>query len=194
MGLFDDLIKGVRDSLRNDVNELLKDDTDKLPDNPEMDTHSGAIGKKAIIHDPFFDHVSNHYIFKSKMSRLSNQTLKDTSVRDWLVSAIIQARIDTMLRFARPQHKQFEMGFRVFKRNKVDNITPEERKEIAALESFIYHCGRTDKVPPDDRMLFGEFLKLTTRDALTFGHIAIEKVLTRNGGLHRFRPLTAESV
>src|SRR5690606_14189489 len=28
----------------------------------------------------------------------------------------------------------------------------------------------------------------------TFGHVAIEKVLTRNGGLHRFRPLPSESV
>jgi hypothetical protein len=43
-------------------------------------------------------------------------------------------------------------------------------------------------------MLFSDFLKLCARDALTFGHIALEKVKTKRGGLHRFRLLPAESV
>jgi hypothetical protein len=40
---------------------------------------------------------------------------------------------------------------------------------IANLEDFIYNCGRKDKTPPGEEMLFGEFLKLSVRDALTFG-------------------------
>jgi hypothetical protein len=43
-------------------------------------------------------------------------------------------------------------------------------------------------------MLFGEFLKMIVRDALTFGNVAIEKVKTRRGALHRFRPVPAESI
>jgi len=37
-------------------------------------------------------------------------------------------------------------------------------------------------------------LKLCTRDALTFGYLGIEKILTRKGAVHRFRPLPAETL
>jgi len=195
MGFFDDITKGIRDSLKGDIDDLLKADSDLLPDNPEaQSSNKGAIGQKAIVDDPYFDQVHQHFIFKNKMSRISNKTLKDTSVRDWLISAIIQARIDTILRFARPQREKFDMGFKIVKKESNENLTKEEREEISNLEDFIYNCGRKEKTPPGEEMLFGEFLKLTTRDALTFGHVAVEKVLTRNGGLHRFRPLPAESV
>ena len=194
MGFFDNLTKSIRESLQGDVDGLMKADANLVPDNPEQpNTHQGAIGGRAVINDPYFDQASQHFIFKNKMTRLSNKTLKDTSIRDWVVSAIIQARIDTMLRFSRPQRKQFDMGFKIQKKDQTD-ITPQEREEMSNLEDFIYHCGRKDKVPPGEEMLFGEFLKLTTRDAVTFGHIAVEKILTRKGGLHRFRPLPGESV
>jgi len=195
MGFFDDLTKSLRDALQGDVDNLMKGDADSLPEVPqETPVNQGTIGQKAIIDDPFFDQVHQHFIFRNKLSRISNKTLKDVSVRDWVVSAIIQARVDTMLRFARPQRKNLEMGFKIQKKDKHSDLTKEDRKIIADLEDFIYNCGRKDKVPPGEEMLFGEFLKLCTRDALTFGHIAIEKVLTRKNALHRFRPLPSESV
>jgi hypothetical protein len=86
------------------------------------------------------------------------------------------------------------MGFRVIKRDGTEDFTEADREEIAQLEDFIYNCGRTKNTPMEDRMYFGEFIKLIVRDALTFGHVAIEKVLTRKQALHRFRPLPAESV
>lgn len=198
MGFFDDLIKGIRNSLIKDIGELSKGDGDSIPDVPQkMTENSGSYGQKAIIDDPFFDQVHQHFIFRNKLSRISNKTLKDVSVRDWVVSATIQARCDTMLRFARPQRKQFEMGYKFQKKkngDKSDDLTPEDRRIIADLEDYIYHCGRKDKVPPGEEMNFGEFLKLCTRDAITFGHVATEKVLTRRGGLHRFRPVPAEAM
>jgi hypothetical protein len=195
MGFFDDLTKSIRDSLRGDIDDLLKADADALPDTGNQEQlKDGGIGQKAIIDDPFFDQVHQHFIFKNKMSRISNKTLKDTSIRDWLVGSIIQTRADTMLMFAQPQRKQFETGFRIRKQDGSDKLTEAEKKEIANIEDFILKCGRAKGTPPGEEMTFGEFLKLTTRDALTFGHIAVEKVLTRNGGLHRFRPLPSESM
>lgn len=195
MGFFDNLTKSLRDALQGDVDNLMKGDADSLPEIPQdTPVNQGTIGQKAIIDDPFFDQVHQHFIFRNKLSRISNKTLKDVSVRDWVVSAIIQARVDTMLRFARPQRKNLDMGFKIQKKDKHGDLTAEDRKIIADLEDFIYNCGRKDKVPPGEEMLFGEFLKLCTRDALTFGNIAIEKVLTRKKALHRFRPLPSESV
>lgn len=201
MAIWDDWFKSTEE-LQSEIDEMLikAEDTmpempsDKVPDeNQSFGSEADKIGRKAILEDPYFEHLSQSVVFRHKMSRLSNKTLKDVSVRDWLVSAIIQVRADTLLRFSRISHDKFKMGFRVTKKDDKSEITDEEQQEIANLEHFIYNCGRTEGTPTEDRMLFGEFLKLTARDALTFGHVAVEKVKTRAKGLHRFRPIPAES-
>ncbi len=213
MAWYDDWIKN---RIRGEVDELLKADGvsleqevpaaasapsnmvtgaytgDVLPDVPEQNVN-GTVGRKALIDDPYFEQFGNNVNFKHKLSRITNKSLKEVSIRDWLVSSIIQARVDTLLRFSRPEHRRHEMGFRFVKKDHNAEYSTEEMQEIQALEDFMYHCGRQDGTPAEDRMLFGEFLKLTVRDALTFGHVAIEKVKTRKGGLHRFRPLPAEN-
>lgn len=203
MGFFDDLTKGIKDGLKGQIDDLMKADgltgfvpnADAVPENKmEEQSNKGAVGQNAIVDDPYFDQVHQHFIFKNKLSRISNKTLKDTSIRDWLVSAIIQARVDTMLRFSRPQRKMFDMGFVIQKKNDKENLTRAEKEEIANLTDFIYNCGRKDNTPPGEEMLLGEFLKLITRDALTFGHVSIEKVRTRGNSLHRFRPVPSESM
>ena len=203
MGIFDDWLKK---RVQNEINDLLKADGvtapsgspasgDLVPDSPEQGHDADQqIGRKAIVDDPYFDMMGTQVNFKHKLTRISNKTLKEVSVRDWLVSAIIQCRVDTLLRFSRPEHRRLEMGFRLVKKDHLTHYSQEEREEIAAVEDFLYNCGRKENTPGDDKMLFGEFLKLIGRDALTFGHVAIEKVKTRRGGLHRFRPIPAESV
>jgi len=203
MAWYDDWLKN---RIKNQIDDLIKSDEvsapspskvesgDKLPMKPEE--HHDAdkqIGRKGLIDDPYFDYASRNVIFKQKMSRLTHRMLKDVSLRDWLVSTIIQHRADTMLRFSRPEHRKFEMGFRIVKRDDSAEYSEEDKVNIARLEDFMYNCGRRDGTPQDDVMLFGEFLKSICRDALTFGHVAIEKIKTRGGGLHRFRPLPAES-
>jgi hypothetical protein len=168
---------------------------DVLPDIPEKDHDAKKhLGRKAFTDDPYFDLIGSQVNYKFKLTRISNKTLKEVSVRDWLISAIIQCRVDTLLTFSRPEHRRFEKGFRIIKRDAESHYTDEEKEEIANIEDFVYHCGRKEGTPADDKRLFGEFLKCTARDALTFGHVAIEKVKTRAGGLHRFRPLPAESI
>ena len=218
MAWYDDWLKN---SIKGEINELLKADGvsspnasdagpnknpkvpggevgahigDLLPDVAEQNDASKQIGRRAIIDDPYFENMSSQLNYKTKMSRLSNRSLKEVSVRDWLVSAIIQARVDTLLRFSRPEHRRFEMGYRFVKKDHNAEYSKEELQEVASLEDFIYHCGRKDGTPVEDRMNFGEFLKLVTRDAVTFGHVAVEKVKTRKGGLHRFRPLPSENM
>jgi len=194
MGMIDDwLKKGVKKELE----ELNKDaDPDALPENRDTmpDDDALEIGRKAILTDPFYSQQSSQTLFKFRLSRLSNKTLKDVSLRDWLVSAIIQNRTDLLLRFSRPQVKKFDYGFRIIKRDITDEVTEAENKEIENIQAFIYHCGRLENTPDDDKMLFGEFLKMIVRDALTFGNITVEKIKTRRGALHRFRPVPAESV
>ena len=194
MGLFDKLTDPLRKKLEEEIESLVKSEADSLPQKPqEMADTASAVGSKAIIDDPFFDNVSQQYIQRTKMSRVSNKMLKEVSMRDWLVSSIVQCRADTLLRFSRPEHRRFEMGYQFVKRDKHSDVTDADRAEMAKLEDFIYHCGRTDHVPNGQQMLFGEFLKLIVRDAITIGYVAIEKVLTNKGSMHRFRPVPAET-
>lgn len=204
----------IKNQLKQGITELMKADgidldaggntadnvpgiADNVPDknsDPASQVGGADVGRKAIIDDPYFEQLSQHVIYKGKMSRLTNRTLKDVSLRDWLVSCIMQCRVDTLLRFGRPEHRKFEPGFKVVKKNPLEEYTDEDREMIRNLEDFIYHCGRSENTPKDDQMTFSDFLKVAARDALTYGHIAIEKVKTRKGGLHRFRLLPGESV
>ena len=199
MAIWDNLFGNTK----NDIDELLSKgaNPDAVPEiavnTPRNASDLGGeedVGRKAIITDPFFAQQSSQTLYRNKVTRLSNRTLKDVSLRDWLVSAIIQNRTDTLIRFSRPQLKKFDMGFRIVKRDEHEDYTEADKQEINNLQAFIYNCGRLEDTPADDKMLFGEFIKLIVRDALTFGHIGVEKIKTRKGSLHRFRPVPAENL
>lgn len=198
MSWIDDIKNKVAESLIKDIDQLSKSDGDKAPDvssNEQRPQEGELVGSKALLTDPFYDHaVNSYFLSKSKISKIANRTLKEISMRDWLVNAILQIRCDTMLRFSRPQAKKFDMGYTFTKRNHSEHVSNDDISNIRMLEDYIYHCGRQDGTPRGEEMLFGEFLKLITWDALTFGHVALEKVLTRKGGLHRFRPLPSETM
>ena len=196
MSWFEDLKKSVQDRLKDDIEQMTKADADKLPEKTQQDTpDSNLVRGKAILTDPYFEQASNNYFLsKNKLSRISNRTLRDMSQRDWLVSTILQIRADTVLRFSRKPERKYDMGFRVVKTNQHEPLTEEDIQNIKMLESYIYNCGRTENTPKGQEMLLGEFLKLIVRDGLTFGYVAVEKVLTRTGSLHRFRPLPAETM
>jgi hypothetical protein len=187
-------LEKFRQWLKNDIEDMQKADGDELITKPEMAESHPDIGRKSLLEDPYYDQFSQHTLFKHKRSRLSNKLLKDMSIRDWTTSTIIQTRCDTLLSFSRRQVKRFDMGFRVQKKDRREDVSDKEAEEIQIIEDFIYNCGKKRYTPKDDHMLLGEFLKLTLRDALTFGQVAIEKVKNRKGTLQRFRPVPAEQV
>ncbi len=198
MSKFEDLVKSrIKGWLMKD-DIVMSSPADTLPESGNKDSldanNNENIGKKMLVDDPMFDMTNRNNIYKMKPSRITVKTLKDLSLRDWLISTIIQTRIDTLARFTRVQNSKFEPGFKVIKRDGNTEVTDEEIKEIQALEDFILHCGRREKTPIEDQLSFSDFIKVSVRDALTYGHVAIEKVKTKGGGLHRFRPLPGESV
>jgi len=189
MAWLNDLLKS---RIRETLDEVEKDKESLEPE--KTPKASDVVGAKSIIEDPFYEYYTRQNFFKQKTSRLSNTMLKTVSLRDWLVSSILQIRVDTMCMFGKVQEDIFETGFKIEKKNRTEQYTEEEINEIKFLESFIYHCGDPEVTPMDERKTFDTFLKLLTRDALTFGYVAIEKVFTRGGRLCRLRPLPAENV
>jgi len=203
MGWIEDLKKSITDSIKSDISREMEDmnkmtweDSANQDKNAKVENKEDLIQGKAIITDPYYDQASSgFFLTKGKTNRIANKTLRDITIRDWLVSTILQIRGDTVLRFSRPLEKKYDMGFKFIKVDRgSEELTDEDKQNIKALESFIQNCGRLEGTPRGEEMSFGDFVKLTTADALTFGHVAVEKVLTRTGSLHRFRPLTAETV
>jgi hypothetical protein len=190
MSIFDTLKK----KLMEDIDNIVKTDTVSDVEVLEKSNKEDIIGK-AILTDPYFDRVASTFsITKNRPTRLTNRTLRDISVKDWLVNTILQIRCDTLLRFSRRQERRFEMGFRVIMKNPAEKVTEQDKKNMFDIEEYILKCGRTDSVPIGQEMSFGEFLKLTTWDALSIGYIGVEKINTMGGALHRFRPLPAETL
>ena len=123
MSWYDDWLKN---RIQGEINDLMKADTlsepsdvpdgkassaDSLPESQEQIDASKEIGRKSVIDDPYFDHFAQQNTYKLRMSRLTNRTLKEVSMRDWLISSIIQCRVDTLLQFSRPNHDRHKMGF-----------------------------------------------------------------------------------
>lgn len=199
MSFLEEIKKAIADSIKKDIESLSLNNANNAPDReqgPQLgQDQSELISGKALLTDPFYDQQgNNHFLTKNKISRISARTLREISMRDWLVNTILQIRCDTVLRFSRPQQKKYDMGFKVVKADTNAPLTQEDIDNIKILEDYIYHCGRTDGTPRGQEMLFSEFLKLITWDALTHGHVAIEKILTRKKSLHRFRPLPSETI
>jgi len=170
--------------------------TNKIPEKKDGEP-SENVARKAVLSDPLFDfHMNNtNYLAKNKITSISNRTLREITIKDWLISTIISMRCSTAVRFSRLQDQRFDMGFRILKKNIQDKpLTQEDVEVIKSLENFILNCGRTKDTPIHDKLSFTDFMSLIIRDILTYGNIAVEKVLTKNGGLHRFRPVPAESV
>lgn len=195
MGWIEDLKKSIVDSIKDDVAKMTWSEGDQsAPKEAKPEEKAELIQSKAILTDPYYDQTSSgFFLTKGKTNRITNKTLRDITIRDWLVNTILQIRGDTVLRFSRPQDKKYDMGFRFLKTDNSE-LSDEDKKNIKLLQDFVTNCGRSEGTPKGEEMGFGDFVKLITADALTFGHVAVEKVLTHSGGLHRFRPLTAETV
>jgi hypothetical protein len=184
MGMLDDLSKKL-----DQVNNGLKSG-DGLP----LESNSGSLtGRKAFITDPYLEVSSSQGSYRSKFTRLSNRMLREASMRDTIISAVIRHRRTQIEAFCNIPHTRFDTGFSWLRRDGRD-LEDGDMEEISKLASWMYHCGDVSQTPQDDRSTMATQLGMLCQDALTFGHIAIEKVRDKIGGLQRFRHVAGESI
>lgn len=134
--------------------------------------------------------------YKPKYSHISNKVLKAISLRDPVVAAIIQARVVQVSNLAIPQRTKYDMGFKFEARDKNLKIQADsiEQQEIEWLNEYIMNTGLTTDRFPQEKLSFGDFLKMMVRDRMTYGSFAIEKVPDQMGRLHHFLPVPTETV
>lgn len=185
MNPFDIFIKPLEVTLEKTANDLIT----QAPPPPVQ-----PVGGKALLEDPYFDTYQTNSYFKVKTTGLSNKTLKEISLKNWLVSSIIQARIDQIKPYGQLRIDRFSKGFYLKYKDNDKPIDPQDQDEIKDLSEFLLKCGYTEQRPKENAFSLTDLFALTLRDALTFGHVGIEKVLTAGRTLHHLRPLPAESI
>jgi hypothetical protein len=161
-----------------------------LPVEPDTDQMTG---RKSFLSDPFLEVSSTQGAYRAKFTRLSNRMLRETALRDTIISSVIRHRRTQVESFCSIPHTRFDTGFTWIRRDGKDT-EDADHAEISNMATWLYHCGDLAKTPPDDRTTMATQFGMMCQDALTFGHISMEKVRDKLGGLQRFRHVSGESV
>lgn len=174
------------------IDELKKSqETQTENDLLKAERSDGTIGRKGLIMDPFTQDFQSAGLFKQRVSYLSPAILKQVSRRDPIVAAVIDTRASQVASACKKQANRFDLGFKFQPKNKEIEADADE---ISKAEEFILNCGYKDDRPEEDKLTFDQFGYMFTRDIMVYGHAAVEKILRRDGQLHSFLPLPAETI
>lgn len=181
---------GILDSLDKKLDQL--NDTIRVGDGADGGG-SKLIGRRAFLTDPYLEVASSAGSYRVRYTRLSTRMLRESAMRDSIVSSIIRHRRTQVEAHCAIPHTRFDTGF-TFARRDGAELTSDDHDNLNILTHYMYYCGMQEQTPIDDRSTLGTELGMVVQDALTFGHVAIEKVRDKLGGLQRFRHVPAESV
>ncbi len=93
------------------------------------------------------------------------------SVRNTVVGAIIQTRVNQVSTFSQPAtYTKDGVGFEIKLRDPKATPTPEQRQRALAIENFIENCGYDYN--PEGK--FDMLLRKIVRDSLTFDQLTFE--------------------
>jgi hypothetical protein len=122
---------------------------------------------------------------------------------DDLVNQILQARSNIMSSFGRPRTSRFAIGYELQDINTPDPDRSEEaveaeQKKIEQMKELLWNCGKQG-LEEDWSPNLSQFIKMITRDGLTFGRFAVEFIPEKDHatgvkGLHSFRAVDAGTI
>jgi phage portal protein BeeE len=151
---------------------------------------------RAMFHDPYS--VMDWGGWRQRPSALTYETLRQMSISNTVIAAIIKLRTDQVSAFCRPQQGQYDRGYRVIlrdRRDKQKGMSTGEQKEAEAIERFLETTGLLlPNEKPSDRDSFRSFAKKATRDTLTYDQWCWEKIRDRRGRPSKFIALPSESI
>jgi len=151
---------------------------------------------RAMFHDPYS--VMDWGGWRQRPSALTYDTLRQMSISNTVIAAIVKLRTDQVSAFCKPQQGQYDRGYRVVlrdRRDKKKGMTKAEQKEAEAIERFLETTGLLlPDEKPGDRDSFRAFSKKATRDVLTYDQWCWEKIRDRKGRPSKFIALPSESI
>lgn len=117
--------------------------------------------------------------YKDKPSSLSYNILYQMSVKNSVVSAVLNTRINQVSTFTKPARFSTDgVGFQIRLRDPKVVPTSDQQEVMTALELFLENCGFTDASDRDD---FDTFIRKLVRDSLTYDQMCFEIVPDRKG-------------
>ena len=207
MGLIDD-IRGATGAAMGAVGDYLaKGGTEAFPTDIPMSQMQDALVKgglaepteekpRGLFHDPYS--VMDWGGWRQRPSILTYDTLRQMTISNTVIAAIIQTRINQVAQFAVPQQGPYDKGYRVILRDRRDKnkaMTKAQQNKATEIERMLETTGY---LLPDeksyDRDSFRTFLKKIVRDCLTYDQVCIEKLRDRKGRISRFVALPAETI
>lgn len=157
--------------------------------------------------DPRHRDVFNGAWRKRKL--LPDSLIKDVSITDSLVAAIVRARGNTMSMFGHIRRDRFDQGIEVKLKPEFESeLDPEQidivQERMERFQDLLMNCGHVDGIPESKRITLPEYLQRQTWDAIRFGRMATEIVYSSDpslienpeeqGAFHRFRPVDAATI
>lgn len=132
---------------------------------------------KAYMENPIRMAEATNY--KDKPSSLSYNILYQMSVKNSVVGAVINTRVNQVSAFSKPaRFSEDGIGYKIRLRDPQATPSTEQKEVMAAIELFLENCGFNDNSDRDD---FDTFLRKIVRDSLTYDQMCFEIIPDRKG-------------
>ena len=130
--------------------------------------------------------------YKDKPTSLTYNLLYSMSVKNSVVGAVINTRINQVSSFTKPaRYNSDNLGYQIRLRDPNATPTDEQMKIIASLEMFIENCGYNKDSDRDD---FDTFIRKVVRDSLTYDQLTFEILRDRLGRPAEFMATDASTI
>ena len=149
----------------------------KIIHNIDLEKSMATRDSKAYEENPIRMMQSVEY--KDKPTSLSYNILYQMSVKNSVVAAVINTRVNQVSAFTKPKRFSTDgLGFEVRLRNPNQTPNQEQKNIINALELFLENCGFSEDPKRDS---FDTFIRKLVRDSLTYDQMTFEIVPDRRG-------------
>lgn len=130
--------------------------------------------------------------YKNKPSALTYNTLYQMSVKNSVVGAIINTRINQVSNFTSPaRYNTDKLGFEIRLRDPNVAPTKEQQDVILSIEDFIEKCGFQYDAHRDS---FDTFVRKLVRDSLTYDQATFEIIPDASGRPAEFIAVDASTI
>lgn len=117
--------------------------------------------------------------YKDKPTSLSYNILYQMSVKNSVVAAVLNTRVNQVSTFTKPaRFSEDGIGYKIRLRDPLAVPTKEQQEVINSIELFLENCGFTDDSDRDD---FDTFIRKLVRDSLTYDQMCFEIIPDRKG-------------
>ena len=132
---------------------------------------------KAYMENPIRMAQATNY--KDKPSSLSYNILYQMSVKNSVVGAVINTRVNQVSAFTKPaRFSEDGVGYKIRLRDPSETPNAEQKEVMNSIELFLENCGFSDDSDRDD---FDTFIRKIVRDSLTYDQMCFEIIPDRKG-------------